>query len=105
MGTLQAIAGELVERFIEEATASGLTWDEAVAVFGLAARASAQAATAAGDGTEADCVAHARKRFEEAFAQQVRVVVADTSMASLDAAGGDNALLATAHRRPVHKHH
>jgi hypothetical protein len=105
MSTLRAKAGELVERFIEEAISSGLTWDEAVAVFGLAAKASAQAAAAAGEGAEADCLAHARKRFEEAFAQQIHVVVADTSAVSPDAEAGDNALLATARRRAVHKHH
>jgi hypothetical protein len=105
MGTLRTKASELVERFIEEAITTGLTWDEAVAVFGLAAKASAQAAAAAGEGTETECLAHARQRFEEVFAQQVHVVVADASVSSLDAAAGDNALLTTANRRPVHKHH
>ncbi|MEX3917941.1 hypothetical protein AB4Y43_17115 [Paraburkholderia sp. BR10872] len=104
MSALRAKAGELVERFIDEAISSGLTWDEAVAVFGLAAKASAQAAAAAGEGPEADCVAHARKRFEEAFAQPLHVVVAATPATSVDAAASDNALLATAHRRQVVKH-
>lgn len=105
MSTLRAKAGELVERFVEEAISSGLTWEEAVVVFGLAAKASAQAAAAAGDGTAAECVTLARKRFEEAFSQQVHVIVADNSMVSLDVAGDDNALLATAQRRQAHKHH
>lgn len=105
MGMLRAKAGELVERFIEEAISSGLTWDEAVAVFGLAAKASAQAAAAAGEGTEVECVAHARERFQEAFAQDVQVVVADSSCAALDENTGDNALLATARRRQAHKYH
>ncbi len=74
-------------------------------MFGLAAKASAQAAAAAGEGTEADCVAHARKRFEEAFAQQIHVVVAETLVTSFDTAADENDLLATAHRRQIHKHH
>lgn len=79
MGSLQAKAAELVERFSEQAISSGLTWDEAVVVFGLAAKALARAAAAAGDGTEVDCAEHARKRFDEAFAQEVHVIVTDSS--------------------------
>ncbi|WP_146758030.1 hypothetical protein [Paraburkholderia unamae] len=104
MVMLKAKAGELVERFIEEAISAGLTWDEVVAVFGLASKALAQAAVAAGEGAEADCVAHARKRLEEAFAQDVRVVMADGPEAEFEAESGDNALLATAHRRHAYKH-
>lgn len=104
MSTLRAKAGELVERFVAQAIASGLTWDEAVVVFGLPAKASAITAAEAGDGTTAECVAHARARFEDAFAQQIHVVVADPSMVSPDAASGDNELLAIAHRRQLHKH-
>jgi hypothetical protein len=105
MGTLRAKAEELVERIIEEAISSGLTWDEAVAVFGLAAKASAQAAAAAGEGTQADCVAYARKRFEEAFAQEMRVVVDDRSAAAPDPTVGDDALLASIRRRQGLKPH
>jgi hypothetical protein len=104
MSTLRAKAAELVERFIEEAILAGLTWDEAVAVFGLAAKASAQAAAAAGDGAEEDCIEHARKRFEEAFAQDMRVVVVGGAAGSLDAVGGDNALLATVRSQATKPH-
>lgn len=44
MSNLRAKASALVERFVEEAIASGLRWDEAVVVFGLAAKASAVSA-------------------------------------------------------------
>lgn len=105
MNNLQAKASELVERFIEQAIDAGLTWDEAVAVFGLAAKASAQAAAAAGEDTEPDCVAHARRRLEEAFGLEIHVLVADTAAASLESATGESALLATSRRRHMHKHH
>ncbi|MEM5406205.1 hypothetical protein [Paraburkholderia unamae] len=105
MSSLRAKASELVERFVGEAIASGLTWDEAVVVFGLAAKASAISAAEAGDGDLAECVAHAHARFQEAFAQEIHVVVADSAMALPDAASGDNALLATARRRQTQKHH
>lgn len=105
MSNLRAKAAGLVERFVGEAISAGLTWDEAVAVFGLAAKASVQAAAAAGEGSEGDCLTHARNLLEEALAQDVRVVVAHDPTALHDAAVGDNALLATARRRQAIKHH
>jgi hypothetical protein len=104
MTILRAKAGELVERFIDEAIAAGLTWDEVVVVFGLASKALAQAAVAAGEGAEVDCIAHARKRLEEAFAQDVRVVTADSADKRFEVQGGENALLSIARRRYTVKH-
>lgn len=105
MSSLREKASELVERFVMEAIESGLTWDEAVAVFGLAAKASAVSAAEAGDGTLDDCVAHAHARLQEAFAQEVHVAVVAPAMESLDAANVENALLATARRRQTNKLH
>ena len=65
MSNVKAKIGLFVDRLVREAMVeSGLTWDEAVAAFGLAAKGTAIAATKSGDGSTEDCVAHARKRFE-----------------------------------------
>lgn len=70
--------GTVAGKLVQEIMTTGLTWDEAVAVFGLAAKATAQAAARMGAGTPVQCVTLARVRFEDAFAQDVRVVVAVT---------------------------
>ena len=77
----------------------GLTWDEAVSAFGLAAKTAAHAAASTGDNVNEDCVAIARQRLDEAFASDVRVVM---TIANSEHAGEDvqdNPLLATARRR------
>ncbi|MBB2926761.1 hypothetical protein [Paraburkholderia silvatlantica] len=98
---IEAVAG----RFIQEVMTTGLTWDEAVAVFGLAAKATAQTAVRLGAGTPADCLTVARIRFEDAFAQDVRVVVTESAAQARHVAHSDNPLLATAHRRHTAKLH
>ncbi|QBR04147.1 hypothetical protein [Paraburkholderia pallida] len=93
------VAGKLVQQVME----CGLTWDEAVAAFGLAAKASAEAAASAGNGE--DCIELARRRLEEAFAQEVRVTISEAGSETTSAEVEDNPLLATAHRRHAAKLH
>lgn len=87
------VAGKLVQQAME----CGLTWDEAVAAFGLAAKASAGAPVSAGNGE--DCIEFARRRLEEAFAHDVRVVISEAGARASSAEVEGNALLATARRR------
>lgn len=96
-----AVAGTLVQQVME----LGLTWDEAVAAFRLAAKAAAQAAVSAGEHTNEDCVAIAREGLNEAFVQEVRVVVAISSPANVNGDTENNPLLAIAHRRHAGKLH
>jgi hypothetical protein len=92
-----SVAGRLVQQIIE----LGLTWEEAVAAFGLAARATAQAAASAGAGAQPgeDCVAIARQQLIEAFEFNVRVIVTTEHPESAEEEADDNPLLATARRR------
>ena len=80
MSELNSKIGFVAGMLVRQAMNSGLAWDDAVAAFGLAAKAAAQAAASAGDGNSAECVDQAKMRFEEAFAQDVRVVVVGTDM-------------------------
>ena len=100
---LKAKIGVIAGKLVQEAMTTGLTWDEIVAAFGLAAKATARAAASAGHAPAAECVALARRRFEEAFAQDVNVVVVDGGAPKRDAE--DNPLLATARRRQSSKLH
>ncbi|WP_257828157.1 type IV secretory system conjugative DNA transfer family protein [Burkholderia glumae] len=75
-----------VARLVQQAMNSGLTWDEAVAAFGLAAKATAAVAAQAGDGTAENCLGHARKRLEESFTQVLTVVWAGANLTQLRAA-------------------
>jgi hypothetical protein len=90
-----SVAGRLVQQIIE----LGLTWEEAVAAFGLAARATAQAAAGAGAEPGEDCVSIARQQLIEAFEFDVRVIVTTEHPESAEEAADDNPLLATARRR------
>jgi hypothetical protein len=90
-----SVAGRLVQQIIE----LGLTWEEAVAAFGLAARATAQAAAGAGAEPGEDCVAIARRQLIEAFEFNVRVIVTTEHPESVGEEADDNPLLATALRR------
>lgn len=65
--------GRLADKVFVEMANSGLTWDEAVAALGIAAKATSKNAAMSGDGTPEDCLAHAKKRFEEGLAQNVSV--------------------------------
>lgn len=89
-----SVAGRLVQQIIE----LGLTWEEAVAAFGLAARATAQAAASAGAEAGEDCVSIARQQLIEAFEFDVRVIVTTEHPESAEEAADDNPLLATAPR-------
>lgn len=77
----------------------GLTWDEAVTAFGLAAKAAAKAAASTSDNGSEDRVAIAKQKLEEAFATKVRVVVTIADSEQISEELQDNPLLATAHRR------
>ncbi|WP_321867344.1 hypothetical protein [Paraburkholderia tropica] len=94
------IAGELAQQLIE----LGLSWNDAIGVFGLAAKAIAQAAAAADDGEPEKFVVKGRRHLLDAFDREVRVVITP-----LDPAGNDevrsNSLLATARRRAQTKLH
>jgi hypothetical protein len=89
------VVGQLVRQMME----IGLTWDEAACVFGLAAKTAAQFAASAGGMDIDECIVTARERFEEAFAQDVRVVVKTVEVGDSSAESDDNPLLATARRR------
>ena len=97
--------GTLAGKLVQEVMEAGLTWDEAVAVFGLAAKATAQTAARMGAGTPAHCVTMARVRLEDAFGQDVRVVVTESGAQERHVDPAGNALLATAHRRHAAKIH
>lgn len=102
---LRAKIGFVAGKLVQEVMTTGLTWDEAVAAFGLAAKAAAQAAATAGDRNVDECVAFALRRLEEAFAQDVRVVVADPDVKEHKAETAENPLLATARRRQAARFH
>jgi hypothetical protein len=102
---LSAKIGVIAGNLVQEVMASGLTWDDAVAALGLAAKATAQAAASAGHAPAAECIALARRRFEDAFAQDVRVTLADDVTSGRDAEIEENPLLATARRRHMSKLH
>ncbi len=74
--------GQLAATIIQSGMASGLTWDESIAAFGIAAKVLADAAAKDGDGASADCHAHAQKRFAEGFAQNVSVSFAEAVSAA-----------------------
>lgn len=89
-------AGSAAGKFVQQAMDLGLTWDEAVTAFGLAAKAAAKAAASTSDN---DCVAIAKQKLEEAFATKVRVVVTIADSEQISEELQSNPLLATAHRR------
>ncbi|WP_321867485.1 hypothetical protein [Paraburkholderia tropica] len=97
--------GSVAGQFVQQAMELGLTWDEAVAAFGLAAKAAAQAAASTSENSNEDCVALARQRLDEAFAIDVRVVVTIDEARHVGGDAQDNPLLATAHRRQGSKLH
>ena len=91
--------GSAAGTFVQQAMDLGLTWDEAVTAFGLAAKAAANAAASTSGNASEDCVAMAHQRLEEVFAAEVRVVVTIASSERNSEDSQDNPLLATAHRR------
>ncbi len=74
MNKVQKI-GALANKVMQEAMNSGLTWDESVAAFGVAAKAISDFASKNGDGVVESCHAHAKMRFEEGFSQLAEVVI------------------------------
>lgn len=74
--------GVLAAHLVLSGMASGLTWDETIAAFGVATKMLADGAAKDGDGSKADCHAHAQKRFAEGFAQNVDVIFAGAAPAA-----------------------
>jgi hypothetical protein len=66
--------GALAAHVVEEALASGLSWDEAIIAFGIAAKAIASKAADAGNGSRADCIAHAQGRLQYGMDQGADVL-------------------------------
>jgi aromatic ring hydroxylase len=56
--------GVLAAKAVEDALASGLTWDQAIMAFGVASKAIAAKAASQGGGTPAQYAAHAEKRLK-----------------------------------------
>lgn len=48
---------------VEEALASGLSWDQAITAFGIAGKAIAAQAASQGKGTLEQCTTHAQERL------------------------------------------
>ncbi len=74
MKELHQKIGAMAAETVKLALASGLSWDEAVAALGVASKALAVQASKQGDGAQADCVAHAAKRFTEGMKQDMDVL-------------------------------
>lgn len=55
--------GTLAARVVEDALASGLSWDQAIVAFGIASKAMAAKAATEGNGTLEECTAHAQGRL------------------------------------------
>lgn len=55
--------GALAAHVVEEALASGLSWDQAITAFGIASKAIAAQAASQGNGTLEQCTAHAQARL------------------------------------------
>ena len=56
--------GVLAAKAVEDALASGLTWDQAIMAFGVASKAIAAKAASQGGGTPDQYAAHAEKRLK-----------------------------------------
>ncbi|MEX3952724.1 hypothetical protein AB4Y40_33835 [Paraburkholderia sp. EG287B] len=87
---LKARIGVIAGKLVQEVMASGLTWDEAAAALGLAAKAVAQAAAGAGQGPASECVAlasttHSRRMSESSLrmARRQRATQGSTRIRSL----------------------
>jgi hypothetical protein len=79
MGTDPALIdklGALAAHVVEEALASGLSWDQAITAFGIASKAIAAQAATQGNGTLEQCTAHARERLKIGMEQSADVLKA-----------------------------
>ena len=68
--------GALAANVVEEALASGLTWDQAIVAFGIASKAIAMKAASQGIGTPERCAAHAQGRLQFGMEQSADVLKA-----------------------------
>jgi hypothetical protein len=75
MKTFQQRLETTVTQLIELALRSGLTWDGAVAAFGVASKGLAVNAAAHGDGSKEYCEAHAKKRFAQGFERDIEIMI------------------------------
>ncbi len=57
--------GTLAARVVEDALASGLSWDQAIVALGVAAKAMSAKAATQGGASPADYALHAEKRLKE----------------------------------------
>ena len=68
--------GTLAARVVEDALASGLTWDQAVVALGVAAKAMSAKAASGGGGTPAEYALHAEKRLKEGMDRSAAILTA-----------------------------
>lgn len=66
--------GALAAHVVEQALASGLSWDEAILAFGIAAKAMAAKAAEQGAGTLPQCAAQAERRLKSGMDQSADVL-------------------------------
>lgn len=66
--------GLLAARVVEDALASGLSWDEAIVAFGIASKALAAKAATQGTGTLEQCTAHAQSRLQYGMEESADVL-------------------------------
>jgi hypothetical protein len=66
--------GALTAHVVEAALASGLSWDEAIVAFGIAAKAIAARAADGGAGTVDGCAALAERRLKSGMDQSAGVL-------------------------------
>lgn len=69
-------ARALAAHVVEEALASGLTWDQAITAFGIASKAIAAQAASQGNGTLEQCTLHAQERLRFGMEQSSDVLKA-----------------------------
>jgi hypothetical protein len=68
--------GALAAHAVEEALASGLSWDQAITAFGIASKAIAAQAASQGNGTLEQCTLHAQERLKFGMEQSADVLKA-----------------------------
>lgn len=68
--------GTLAARAVEDALASGLTWDQAVVALGIAAKAISARAASQGGAAPADYAQHAEQRLKEGMDRSAAVLKA-----------------------------
>ena len=66
--------GALAAHVVENALASGLSWDEAILAFGIAAKAIAAKASDQGGGSPQQCAALAERRLKSGMEQSADVL-------------------------------